>query len=308
MCRSWCPPLSGGRWRLACGPRVLHPRSRRPCGWPALGLIAAAHRMRGQRADASPDARHHTCRHHNARPRPHRHSHARGHHLFPAKHARGREVAFRPSGASATRFCSDLEMSFEVSSPVDRSDLQFTAELSDSAGSVCWEASGRSPNIRAGRFATATLNQWRMLDGSGCAVFNGARAAQTTAFVDAELYQSFKEVRREHFEVHYTFLAPPLSPEPTAPEVVSLCWRKYPNIDHYEWGAASRGRRRHRLRVYWRGPGWDAVSVSIDYEVGGRLPQPPTTAGPRRVTASHGPCPFRSVTEPSGSRPAGLSR
>jgi hypothetical protein len=105
-----------------------------------------------------------------------------------------------------------------------------------------------------------------MLDGSGCAVFNGARAAQTTAFVDAELYQSFKEVRREHFEVHYTFLAPPLSPEPTAPEVVSLCWRKYPNIDHYEWGARPAAGDDIDYVCTGEDPDGDAVSVSIDYE------------------------------------------
>jgi hypothetical protein len=164
-------------------------------------------------------------------------------------------------------FCADLEMGFEVSSPVDRSGLLLYAEVLTSDGSSCGESygTGTVPDLRAGRAANVTLHRMELFGGGGCTLFNRSSTAQATAFVEVNLHEEFKAVRRQRFEVPYTFVAPPLSAEPTAPEVVKFCWRKTPN-DHYAWGAMPAAGDDIDYLCSGEDPDGDAVSMSIDYE------------------------------------------
>jgi hypothetical protein len=161
-------------------------------------------------------------------------------------------------------FCADLEMGFEVSSPVDRSSLLFLVELRDSAGNICGDAGGRIPDLRAGRAANVTLSRWELYGVSGCTLFTRSSTAQTTALIDTQLREGSGTVRQERFEVRYTFIAPPLS-KPTAPEVKSFCWRQHPN-DHYSWGVTPAAGVNVEYDCIGEDPDGDAVSVSIDYE------------------------------------------
>jgi hypothetical protein len=162
-------------------------------------------------------------------------------------------------------FCADLEMGFEVSSPVDRSSLMFLVELRDSAGNICGDTGGPIKDLRAARAANVTFSRWELYGNSGCTLFNRSSTAQSTALVDTELREGFQTVRRERFEVRYTFIAPPLS-QPAAPEVVSFCWRVLP-FDASGWaGSLPQAGEDVVYSCVGEDTDGDAVSVSIDYE------------------------------------------
>jgi hypothetical protein len=264
MRSSWCPPLTGGREGMSVRRERLHPRSRRRCGWPALGLVAATIGCGGSEPTrvptpvSTPVAVTTPVPVPTATPTP------------AATISFLRSTPEPGSGVPTIRcygneFCADLEASFEVSSPVDRSGLKFDAEVLTSAGSSCGEVYGKIPDLRAGRAANAVLNRWELYGGSGCPLFTRSSTTQATAFIEVNLHEEFKQVRRARFEVPYTFLAPPLSAEPTAPEVVKFCWRKSPN-DHNAWGAMPAAGDDIEYLCSGEDPDGDAVSVSIDYE------------------------------------------